>query len=262
MGGLAATVLSTAGLGACAALAGIDAFSKGDCNGGDCGDGGDASVGDDGPAPGDAPAIDRDAAPGAPDATADAGGADAASGDAAQDAPGGGDAGSDCGPVDTTANCSACGVACDTTHSNGASCNGTTCQYTGCSSGYSNCDKTAPDQNGCECATPGCCSSQCQTVHSNGVGQSFYDCNPQGTHTLGAAIEACLAYATTVGGNANDCIGGWGCPPGNTSNQAVCYSATGGMNVCSNYCWTYFGPTTGDVQPCQGACNASLAPWN
>jgi hypothetical protein len=264
VGGLAATILSSAALGACAGLAGIDAFSKGSCNAGDCDGGGeDGSVSGDGPGVGDADASDGDAASGVTDAAADVGSAETAPGeDAAHDASGGGEAGSDCGPLDTTTNCSACGVTCDTTHSTGASCTGTTCQYTGCSSGYSDCDKTAPDKNGCECATPGCCNSQCQTVHSNGVGQSFYDCNPVGTHALASAIEACLAYAMTVGGNANDCIGGWGCPQGNMSNQAVCYSSQGGMVVCSNYCWTYLGPTIGDVQACQGACSNSLATWN
>jgi hypothetical protein len=184
--------------------------------------------------------------------------------DAAQDGSGATEGGSDCGPLDTTANCSACGVACDTTHSTGASCNGTTCLYASCSSGYSDCDKTAPDTNGCECATPGCCNSQCQTVHSNGVGQSFYDCNPVGTHTLASAVEACLAYAKTVNGNANanDCVGGWGCPAGSTSTVAVCYSAQGGMVNCTNYCWTYMGNTTGDVQGCNAPCNQSMAPWN
>jgi hypothetical protein len=266
VGGLAVIVLSSAGLGACAGLAGIDAFTKGSCNGGDCDGGGDDAIASgDGPAGGDADAgaSDGDAASGVTDATADMVSGEASPGeDAPHDAPGTGEAGSDCGPVDTTTNCSACGVTCDTTHSTGATCTGTTCQYTGCSSGYSDCDKTAPDQNGCECATPACCNSQCQTVHSNGVGQNFYDCNPLNTHTLASAIEACVAYAKTVGGNANDCIGGWGCPQGSMSNLAVCYSSQGGMVVCSNYCWTYLGPTIGDVQACQGACNASLATWN
>ncbi len=37
----------------------------------------------------------------------------------------------------TAANCGACGKACDTMHSQGASCgDGKTCQYTGCSSGW------------------------------------------------------------------------------------------------------------------------------
>jgi hypothetical protein len=262
-------VLSSATLGACAGLAGIDTFTKGSCNGGDC-DGGvdDSSVNGDGP--GLEGGSGKDAGPGGPDATAadvssgDDSGPDANGGgqDAAHDASGVAEGGSDCGPLDTTANCSACGAACDTKHSTGATCNGTTCQYAGCSPGYSNCDKTAPDTNGCECATPACCNSQCQTVHTNGVGESFYDCNPMGTYTLATAIEACVAYAETVGGNANDCVGGWTCPPGNTANQAVCYSALGGMTACSNYCWVYLGGASGDVQECNApTCDQSLASW-
>lgn len=268
VGGLAAVVLSSAALGACAGLAGIDAFSKGSCNGGDC----DGGV-DDSSLSGDGPGLEggngTDSGSGGADGTADvSSGEDSGSDahppgqDAAHDGSGVAESGSDCGPLDTTANCSACGAACDAKHSTGATCTGTTCQYTGCSSGYADCDKTAPDTNGCECATPGCCSTQCQTVHSNGVGQSFYDCNPMGTHTLATAIEACVAYAQTVGGNANDCVGGWDCPQGNPSNVAVCYSAQGGMVVCSNYCWTYIGATTGDVQGCNDPCSQSLGPWN
>jgi hypothetical protein len=266
VGSLAAVVLASAALGACAGLAGIDAFSKGSCNGGDCDGSTDGSVSDDAPGPGDGSDFDvvtGDVRGSGLDGSGSGSGSGSGGGtEAGVDAPSGTEAGSDCGPLDTTTNCGACGASCDTTHSSGASCTAGGCQYASCSTGYSDCDKTAPDTNGCECATPGCCNTQCQTVHSNGVGQSFYDCNPTGTHTLASAIEACLAYAKTVGGNANDCVGGWGCPQGSMQNVAVCYSAQGGMVVCSNYCWTYIGATTGDVQSCQGACTNSLATWN
>jgi hypothetical protein len=250
--------LASAALGACAGLAGIDAYSKGSCNGGDCDGGADAWTGDDGHGSSDgsdAPDIVTEDAR-ALDSNGDGGGEEAG-----VDAPSGTEAGSDCGPLDTTTNCGACGASCDTMHSNGASCTASACQYSGCSSGYSDCNKTAPDTDGCECATPGCCNTQCQTVHSNGVGQSFYDCNPLGTHTLAAAIEACMAYAMTVGGKANDCVGGWYCGAG-TSTVAVCYSSTASMSNCTNYCWTYIGTTTGDVQACQAPCGQSMATWN
>ena len=29
-----------------------------------------------------------------------------------------------------------------------------------------------------------CCATSCQTTHSNGAGQSFYDCVPLGTYNL------------------------------------------------------------------------------
>jgi len=255
-------VLASAALGACAGLAGIDAFSKGSCNGGDCDGSTDATASDDAPGlseQSDAPdVVTQDVPSPGQDGSGSSSGGDH---EAGVDAPGSNEGGSDCGPLDTTTNCGACGASCDTMHSNGASCTAMGCQYSGCSSGYSDCNKTAPDTNGCECATPACCGTQCQTVHSNGVGQSFYDCNPAGTHTLAAAIEACMAYAMTVGGNANDCVGGWYCGNG-TSTVAVCYSSTANMNNCTNYCWTYMGTTTGDVQACQAPCGQSMAAWN
>ncbi len=256
-------VLASAVLGACAGLAGVDAYSKGSCNGGDCDGSADAWTSDDGPGSSDgsdAPEVVTEHV-----VTEDTGasGSDGGGGgeEAGVDAPMGTEAGSDCGPLDTTTNCGACGASCDTMHSTGASCTSAVCQYSGCSSGYSDCNKTAPNTNGCECATPGCCSTQCQTVHSNGVGQSFYDCNPVGTHTLAAAIEACMAYAMTVGGNSKDCVGGWDCG-GGTSTVAVCYSSAGNMITCTNYCWTYIGTTTGDVQACNAPCGQSMASWN
>ena len=48
----------------------------------------------------------------------------------------------------------ACGTSCDTVHSDGATCqmgsSGATCKYTGCGSGFANCNTTPPDTNGCE----------------------------------------------------------------------------------------------------------------
>jgi len=39
---------------------------------------------------------------------------------------------------------------CDTTHSAGATCNDGTCHYTGCSTGWGNCNAAPPDLDGCE----------------------------------------------------------------------------------------------------------------
>jgi hypothetical protein len=140
------------------------------------------------------------------------------------------------------------------------SCNGTTCSYT-CNAGASDCNKgTAPDVDGCECATPGCCGSGCQTVHSNGWGQSFYDCNPLNTFTSANAIEACTAYAKTVGGTSSNCQDVWECsgvPP-----TFVCYSSTN-LNQCYGPCWNYAsGAQQGGVE---GGCTCPFtkaATWN
>jgi hypothetical protein len=120
---------------------------------------------------------------------------------------------------------------------------------------------TAPNTNGCECATPACCGANCQTAHSNGVGQTFYDCNPTGTFTIASATEACVAYALTVGGVAADCFGGWFCPTPSMPIE-VCYSSTANFNNCTTYCWIYTGSLVGHVQTCTGGCNATIATWN
>src|SRR6185295_1610732 len=99
-----------------------------------------------------------------------------------------------CVSTSTAQNCSACGAACDTqTTSVAPACNGTTCLYS-CKPGRQNCNQAAPDLNGCECAGTGCCGASCQISHSNGVGQTFYDCSPPGTYNQARATEACTAF--------------------------------------------------------------------
>jgi hypothetical protein len=71
----------------------------------------------------------------------------------------------------TTSNCGGCGNVCDTTHSQGATCMSGSCKYTSCSTGYANCDTTAPDTNGCETHTDvdsancGACGRACSNTH-------------------------------------------------------------------------------------------------
>lgn len=164
----------------------------------------------------------------------------------------------DCGcetSLSSVTGCGACGRACDTATGK-PSCNGTTCSYA-CNSGRADCNASiAPDTDGCECATPGCCSGACQVVHSNGEGQSFYDCAPLGTYTQTQATEACTAFT-------NDSVQ---C----TLSSTFCSSST--YAVCSVSastcrCWQYSGPNPGTVQSpslgCSAQCgSASDPPWN
>jgi hypothetical protein len=150
-----------------------------------------------------------------------------------------------CGATNTVDNCGACGVACDNTTASARICNGASCLYT-CTSGRSNCNSAAPDTNGCECATPGCCATGCQTAHSNGVGQQFYDCLDAGTANQTQATLACNAYAAAVaadGGDAGQCQL-YGCTGPQGNNVLICTSALVGC-----YCWKFAGiaSTTGHV---------------
>jgi len=109
--------------------------------------------------------------------------------------------GGGCGPTDTPSNCGACGNVCNTTTSAGnATCNGTTCLYDTCNPGRSDCNRaTAPNLDGCECATPSCCGMACAVTHDNGVGNAFYDCAPLNTFNQTEATAACVAWTKNTG---------------------------------------------------------------
>ncbi len=205
----------------CATIAGVDQFTEGQCAGG-C----------DGAAPVDASNdnVAKDST------TSDSGSTDTSTNDAPTT-----DAGSDvvevdCGALDTVLNCSACGASCDVLHSNGATCNGATCAYASCHSGYSDCNTTAPNVDGCECNTPSCCGNGCQTTHDNGIGENYYDCTAKGTYDQPQATEACAAYTQNQAlCSASTCTGGG-------ANHVVCGTAN---NVC--VCWNFQGSIIGHV---------------
>ncbi|HTB73334.1 MAG TPA: hypothetical protein VK762_08810 [Polyangiaceae bacterium] len=167
--------------------------------------------------------------------------------------------------LSSTATCGACKNAACNTKTGAASCDGTTCSYK-CNGGLTDCNAaTAPDTDGCECATPGCCSGKCQTTHSNGVGGSFYDCNAGGTFNEFQAQEACEAYAGKgqCSNTSLCCAVGLGglCLLGSTA-MSECGAAQG---QC--FCWQYSGNAPGTVQVVSGKCTAACGstsdtPWN
>jgi hypothetical protein len=185
--------------------------------------------------------------------------------------------GTTCTNLNTTSNCSACGDACNETNASADSCNGTTCSYT-CNAGASDCNAgTHPDTDGCECATPGCCSGGlCQTTHTDGIGQNYFDCNPLHTYSVSQATEACTAYAATqTGGSGANCSDGWTCGTGGNSanGDSVCYGNTAGT-TCTKFCWVVIGgesytsptppgttPPAGSVTSCTD-CILSSGNWN
>lgn len=147
-----------------------------------------------------------------------------------------------CTLLTTTSNCSACGDKCNLTNAASATCNGTKCSYT-CNTGDSDCNSSvAPDTDGCECATPACCGTSCETTHNDGVGQSYYDCDPlyanspTCTYSQAAATEACDAYATAQG-HPTYCELFDPCTTGTVRTYTICY--TDGHNNAVNYCWGF-----------------------
>jgi hypothetical protein len=114
-----------------------------------------------------------------------------------------------------------------------------------CDAGFSDCNGNPAD--GCECATPGCCGTICQTAHNNGVGQTFFDCQSLGTYNLTQAMEACTAFTN----NANqchdlNCVG--------TGDSVVCNN---GASSC--HCWAYSGSASGRVSAASANCNCPAA---
>jgi hypothetical protein len=75
----------------------------------------------------------------------------------------------------------------------------------------------------------------------NGTGQTYYNCSPLGTYSSVTAMQACQAYAVSIGQPTSNCSDGWecGCPHACAPPPTVCYQQ--GANV--PYCWGYTSPT-------------------
>ncbi len=170
-------------------------------------------------------------------------------------------------------NCTACGVRCDVSQSVGPTCNGTSCVYNSCRVGYSDCNKTAPDSDGCECHTPTCCNTGCAVTHQNcqgtacgPVGQSYFlsnGCTPVGTPGSAATYNLAMATAARAA---------W--PQTGTDGNGSCggSSALSRQNSTACVVWLYDGTLAGSVTvnttPGDGGlpdclCSASITTsWN
>jgi hypothetical protein len=186
----------------------------------------------------------------------------------------------------TVANCGACGVSCNTANSVDAGCGATGCTYA-CAPNFANCNTTSLQGNagGCACATPACCSGAgatpgaggpgyaCETPHSNGTGQTYYDCEPVGTYTEPQALAACVAYVTTLGLTASACEYPAGCSyVYEGTHETITYDAVFYQNSSNDtgYVWVFDGTpgtTTGDVYAAATFCTnlvtrTAAGTWN
>jgi hypothetical protein len=102
------------------------------------------------------------------------------------------------------------------------------------------------------------CGGAPQTVHSNGVGQTYADCNPLGTYNVSAAIEAADAYAATVGRPSSSVSDGWSCPalPG-----LDLVGVDNGSGSAVGYLWLFSGAEQGWVVSASN-CASKVATWN
>jgi cysteine-rich repeat protein len=139
--------------------------------------------------------------------------------------------------LNSPSSCGACGIVCDVTNANNATCNGQSCSYT-CKSGFSDCNSVIPNTNGCECATPICCGNGCGTTHLNGLGQNFFDCAPL------AVPGNAATYNSTLAAEARSA---W--PFSGNDQTLLCGSESGAARMTANSCalWIYTGPLAGHV---------------
>jgi hypothetical protein len=155
-------------------------------------------------------------------------------------------------------NCGGCGMACSTSNI-AAVCTAGHCEGT-CASGFLDCNDDKR-RDGCECAGDACCTGgTCETVHDNGVGQSFYDCQPKGTYDVTEATAACAAWAVAKGGSRSNCASYSG-----GGDSIVCSDAAGSTVPCN--CWGYSGAVKGRVDnsgnsSCNYPLGSSWPMWN
>ncbi|MBI2394446.1 MAG: hypothetical protein HYV09_33050 [Deltaproteobacteria bacterium] len=135
-------------------------------------------------------------------------------------------------------NCGGCGNVCNTITGT-PTCDGAKCGYT-CNAGRADCNvATAPNVDGCECETdpvaPGCCSGGCQTKHSNGAGQTWFDCVPLGTHDFTQAGAARQAWTSTRTGT--PAVGTVQCGSGSDRSDCRAAQYTTGAVGCGVWCF-------------------------
>jgi Cys-rich repeat protein len=127
-------------------------------------------------------------------------------------------------PLDTTMNCGGCGNTCDSSHSMGAACSGNVCTYTGCQSGYLDCNSAGVNADGCETVA--------NPPHMNGLGQ-MYDlpCAPLGTPGDGSTYSLAMAQAASAAWASDGTVGTRNC------TSAQCLTNTNG-GMCATWCYT------------------------
>ena len=126
-------------------------------------------------------------------------------------------------PLNTAANCNACGALCDYANSS-ESCATGSCVLTGCSSGYANCDNN--ESNGCE-------QSLNTTAHCGGCNVVCSRNNASATCTTGScALATCNSGFGNCDGEANN-----GCETtlGTASNCGACGDVCANDKPCENF---------------------------
>jgi hypothetical protein len=105
---------------------------------------------------------------------------------------------------------------------------------------------------------PGPCGGAPQTIHSDGVGQTYADCNPLATYNVSTAIEAADAYAANIGLPDSSVSDGWSCPalPG-----LDLVGIDNGSGSAVGYLWLFSGAEQGSVVSASD-CASRVGTWD
>lgn len=159
------------------------------------------------------------------------------------------------------AHCGACGApACNLPNAT-AACPSGACTVKACNANFFDCDGKA--SNGCECpgmdsGAGGCCpGGTCQIAHTDGFGNTFYDCETAFSETLARDAAKADGFAT---------------PFGNTCGANMTESVICGQSATACTCWVW--KDTAAMNPATGRARRNSAnntcycpstgdqPWN
>ncbi len=159
----------------------------------------------------------------------------------------------------STTSCGGCGRGCASANVQTLACAAGLCTST-CVAGRMNCARPAAPSvdDGCECAGTACCAGNtCQTQHTNGVGNTFFDCVALGTHNLAQATAAGDRWPVTLAVpafNSTACANAAPMRCYQTATSCACWGYSTGavnagdgrvrLNTVSNGCMC---PTVGDA---------------
>jgi hypothetical protein len=97
----------------------------------------------------------------------------------------------------------------------------------------------------------------CETAHSNGVGDTFYDCIAQGVYDINQASAACLAFTS----NAQYCMPGgfYTCTDANDAGLGDMLCSDTSPTACD--CWGFTGAIAGHVSHEAAGANNCACPY-
>jgi hypothetical protein len=165
-----------------------------------------------------------------------------------------------CASVTATEHCGGCGNACDTVHSSGPSCGGTSCSYSGCAPGWGDCSPASPNLDGCEtslgtAANCGVCGRACSLNRATSATCNAGVCAP----VCEPGRQDCVKPAAPLADDGCECAGtaccGTGCQTSHDNGEGkTFYSCVGGFTGVHDTDETFAGDACRSVDSVHGGC--------